>query len=193
MGGNISSILESAAKKGGETDKEAQDALNIFFTVAEGQGDNASRSSGGLLPINKIMTKDNLIYCQTTDNPVDIIDIINQKFSQFASGDVAKGIAAAIQASISRLLGGSSGASFQTSDSWFVYLPYTFKELYSPSKYSGSPPQGACLIVSKPDLSDVDDKKLRILVQYSYGNSSAEQQAAIYTQLLNALQNNKHS
>ncbi|MCJ1412367.1 hypothetical protein MMC19_006461 [Ptychographa xylographoides] len=208
MGAAVSVVQDQVKQIDGAKEKEgevkealenmrqmAQDQLEMFSARIRNKDHDAH-----LIPISKILNIFEYIQC-TTFSKNNIRPAIKEAVSDFSHGPVADGLANLALSIIGRLLGESSiieadsGSAISIDplggisrlDTFFFVYNFSSEGLIKTAKSVVA----CCIVMSSADVSQVDDKTLRVSIDQCFETSELELRKAIYGELRKALSNSK--
>ncbi|KAF8536325.1 hypothetical protein BDD12DRAFT_890546 [Trichophaea hybrida] len=185
MGQQISALVDSI-ENDEEKEKLANDALNSLVEISKVQINafklsiSNSNFDADRIPIDQIIYSDSIIQANFSSSPADIGKVM-QSFTNFAQGEVAKGIASLLSSGLDLLLGSYEGNS-STRDTYLISTGSLGGQVLAVS-----------IVISSVDLSKVDDNSLRVIVQETYSSSSPQDLKRIYAQIKSAKDSDKKS
>ncbi|KAI0153261.1 hypothetical protein GGR57DRAFT_502999 [Xylariaceae sp. FL1272] len=150
-----------------------------------------------MIPIDKILEKDNIILCNISNTPADIGAMIEDTFSSFITGDILDGVSKLVNNGLKLLMGSYSGNS-STRDSYAITCGHLggisrvdmhfYSYRYRASQLTEIAKEVLCvsLVRSSVDSSQLSDEVIANIVESTYAASSLEEQQAMLNQLLSA-------
>jgi hypothetical protein len=184
MGQSVSAIIKSVDGQD-EKKKEAQDALNALMTVAKDkevihyQKVITDALDAKLLPIHRVVTRMQKVYCGVSKDPSGLKSSIGDAVKNFVKGEIVDGLAAIASEALDTLMGSVAANSSEFSsytitvgklggvgriDFYMYYYKYTSQALTSVAEDC----LVTSLVVSSVDVKDLDENDIRVIVQSNY-------------------------